>query len=495
MNGSGKGALLLAAGFAAAATAGPFAAGPFGTGPAPVPEARSPGGTEASAAGARDRGRVVIAGSDAGPFSSVSAALDAAAPGDTVRVGPGVYREQLRVERPVTLLGEGRPVVDAGGRGHVVEATAEITLRGFHLRNSGKRVDTEDAGVMVRDARAVVEDNRITDVLYGVYLKNAGGSRVRDNHIRGKDLPPPRRGDGIRLWYSSGTEILENRVDRTRDVVIYFSNELSIRGNVITDGRYGLHYMYSDHNEFRHNYFARNQVGAFIMYSADVGLRQNVFADSRGSSGMGIGLKDADRIVAEDNLIVQNESGIYFDNSPRAAGVTNHIRDNLFLYNGSGVRMLPSVTGNEFEGNSFVGNRRPVEVSGGMGEGQAAQNDWSGNHWSGYAGFDRDGDGIGDTPYRYARLTDDLLSRNDELRLFTRSPVMPVIEAVRRFFPLLAPEPVVVDSVPELRPRALRRWEGSPPVPVLEAWPGEARQGRSRDGPAVSAPARGEGAR
>jgi nitrous oxidase accessory protein len=439
---------------------------------------------------APDSGRVVIAGSDAGPFGSISAALDAAAAGDTVRVGPGLYREQLKVERPVTLVGRGRPVVDAGGRGHVVEASAGITIRGFHLRNSGKRVDTEHAGIMVRDARAAVEDNRITDVLYGVYLKNAGGSLVRDNHIRGKDLPPPRRGDGIRLWYSSDTRILDNRVDRTRDVVVYFSNGLSIRGNVITDGRYGLHYMYSDNNEFRHNYFARNQVGAFIMYSADVRLEQNVFADSRGSSGMGIGLKDADRIVAEDNLIVQNESGIYFDNSPRAAAVTNHIRDNLFLYNGSGVRMLPSVRGNDFEGNSFVGNRRPAEVSGGMGDAQAAQNDWSGNHWSSYSGFDRDGDGVGDTPFRYARLTDDLLSRHDALRLFTRSPVMPVIEAVRRFFPLLAPEPVVVDPVPRLEARALSRWERSPPVPVLRAFPGDPRG----NGPAPEVSVRDGGA-
>jgi len=211
------------------------------------------------------------------------------------------------------------------------------------------------------------------------------------------------------------------------------------------------------------------------MYSADVSLRQNVFADSRGSSGMGIGLKDADRILAEDNLIVQNESGIYLDNSPRAAAVTNHIRENLFLYNGSGVRMLPSVRGNDFQGNSFVGNQRPAEVSGGMGEAQAAQNDWSGNYWSGYSGFDRDGDRVGDTPFRYARLTDDLLSRHDALRLFTRSPVMPVIEAVRRFFPLLAPEPVVVDPVPELEPRALVRWERSPPVPVLRTFPGDPR--------------------
>ena len=405
------------------------------------------------------------------PFATVQAALDAASPGDTVRVGPGTYRERLRIERPVVVLGEGRPVLDAGGDGHVVEASASLVLRGFTLRATGTNPDREHAGVMVRGATAVVEDNLLEDVYYGVYLKNAPGSLVRGNRIVGKDLPPPRRGDGIRLWYSSDSRILENEVRRARDVVVYFCNRLSIRGNVITDGRYGLHYMYSDHNEFVNNYFARNQVGAFIMYSRDVRLRENVFAEARGASGMGLGLKDADDVVARDNLVVANQSGIYLDNAPRSAGSTNRFRDNLFLYNGSAVRMLPSVAGNDFRDNSFVGNGRPVEVSGGVGRDQAAQNDWRGNHWSGYAGFDRDGDGVGDTPFRYARLTDDLLSRHPELRLYGSSPVMPILEAVRRFFPLLEPEPVVVDSAPRLDAEALARWRTDPPVRPSGAGP------------------------
>lgn len=423
----------------------------------------------AAGAGAAQPGDVLRVGPE-GPFATIGAALEAAGAGDTVKVGPGVYRERLRVEAPVVLIGEGRPVVDAGGEGHVVEAEGGLEIRGFHLRASGTRTDAEHAGVMVRNGRAVVEDNVLTDVYYGVYLKNAAGSRIRGNRIEGKDLPTARRGDGIRLWHSSGTRVADNRVHRTRDVVVYFSDDLSIRGNVITAGRYGLHYMYSDHNEFRRNYFSGNQVGAFIMYSRDVSLRENVFAESRGSSGMGLGLKDADSISAVDNLFVGNRSGIYFDNAPRSTGVVNRIVDNVFLYNGSGVRMLPSVAGNEFEGNAFVGNDRPARVSGGMGSEQVLQNGWDGNYWSGYAGFDRDGDGVGDSPYRYARLTDDLLAEYPGLQFFERSPVMTVVEAVRRFFPLLEPEPVVVDSAPRLRSDALQRWRTSPPVSRPESF-------------------------
>lgn len=416
------------------------------------------------AAPAVESGATVLRVGAGEAFTSVGAALEAADPGDTIRVGPGVYRERLRVEEAVVLLGEGRPVLDGGGAGHVVEATAPLELHGFAVRGSGTSVDEEHAGVMVRGARAVVVDNHLEDVLYGVYLKQAPGSVVRGNRIRGKPLAPPRRGDGIRLWYSSGTRVEDNVVDRTRDVVVYFSNRLSVRGNRISNGRYGLHYMYSDDNEFEANVFTDNQVGAFVMYSRDVRLRDNVFAESEGASGMGLGLKDADDVVAEGNLFVANGSGAYLDNSPRARDAVVELLSNLFLYNGAALRLMPSVRDVRIEANSFVGNDRPAEVSGGIAEGQVAQNDWTGNYWSGYAGFDRDEDGVGDTPYVHARLTEDLLSRHPSLRLFAHSPVMPVVETLRRVFPLLEPEPVVVDSAPLLRAAALRRWERSPPV-------------------------------
>lgn len=399
-----------------------------------------------------------------GPISTVSAAVDSARPGDTVRVLPGRYRERVVIDRPVTMIGVDRPVIDAGGRGHVLEATAPVEVRGFELRATGTNPDEEHAGVMVRDARARIVDNVLEDVYYGVYLKNSQASVVRGNRITGKPLPPPRRGDGVRLWYSSETEIVDNTVTRTRDVVVFFSDQLSIRDNLIREGRYGLHYMYSDHNRFERNRFVGNQVGSFIMYSGDITLEDNLFAESGGASGLGLGLKDADSIRAVGNLFVENEAGVYLDNSPRGRDVRNRFARNVFFENDAGIRTLPSVTGNVFRDNDFVSNHRSVEVTGGVGEDQAARNDWRGNHWSDYAGFDRDGDGVGDTPYVYSKLSQEMMSDHPTLRLFSYSPVVPVVETVSRFFPFLKPTPLVVDSAPKLARNAFRRWEREPPV-------------------------------
>lgn len=398
----------------------------------------------------QDEPRLVV--SPRGPFTAVAAAIGAAGAGDTVYVEAGTYDGPLSIDRPLSIIGLGGPVIRGPGRGHIIEATAPVHIEGLVLRGSGDRMDTEDAGIMVRDGPARILDNELDDVLFGIYLKEAPGSEVRGNRVRGKPLPLSRRGDGIRLWQSPGSNITGNRVEKVRDVVIYFSDRLTVRDNIIADGRYGLHYMYSHDNVVSGNRFERNDVGAFIMYSRGLVLERNVFADSRGTSGIGLGLKDADDITARDNLLLGNGAGIHLDNSPSAMATPNRLDGNRLLLNDVGIRMLPSVRGNDISGNTFQGNLRPAEVAGGTRTGQAAQNRWAGNFWSAYAGFDENDDGRGDTPFVHARLADELLSRYPGLRLFEGSPALRLLDLLAHFFPLLEPVPVVSDPAPRLTP-------------------------------------------
>lgn len=417
-----------------------------------VPVALALTGTSGPAKGQEPPARAVLEVGRGRPFETIGAALQRSMDGDTIRIHGGVYRERLTVRTAVTLVGIGRPVVDGGGRGTVLTVEAPAAVRGLEIRASGADQSKEDAGILVREADGVrLVDNVLTDVLFGIYVKQSRGPVVRDNRIEGKDLPVPRRGDGIRLWYCAGGVVEGNHLRRTRDLVIWFTSGLEVRRNRVTHGRYGLHYMYSDHNVFEGNIFARNDVGAFLMYSKDIRLRDNRFERAAGASAMGIGLKDADDIVAEDNVIAGNKVGIFIDNSPSTVDGRNRFRRNLLAANGTGVQLLPNVRANEFADNAWIGNGTPVAVSGG---GDGLANDWRGNHWSDYAGFDEDGDGTGDTPFRHDRWADDLFARHPDLRLFAGSPAVASLDVLARLFPLLAPRPVVIDSAPALNPPA-----------------------------------------
>jgi nitrous oxidase accessory protein len=399
-----------------------------------------------------------------GQHRTIGQALAAAAPWDTLRIAPGVYHEHLVVRRPVVLLGERGATLDGDGRDVVLRIEAPAVVRGLLIRNSGSVQSLEHGGILAVNAPGlVVEDNRIEDVLFGVYVKQSDGVVIRRTVIVGKSIVTPLRGDGIHLWYSHGGILEDNRVFRTRDVVIWFSDGTTVRRNHVADGRYGLHYMYSDHNVFEQNTFIGNQVGAFIMYSADLTFRHNVFAGARGATGRGLGFKDADRIVAEGNTLVGNAVGISIDNSPQSVGVENLFRHNLIAYNDVAVALLPSVRANVFAENDFVDNVQPVSISGG---GTALGNRWTRNHWSEYAGFDENGDGIGDSPFLFERLSDDLLARREELQVLNLSPALAVLNTLSRVFPLLAPQPLVVDSTPRVRPatrRAAQRGDAASP--------------------------------
>ena len=119
----------------------------------------------------------------------LEAALATAEPGAIITVPAGIYAGPLLIEKPVVLIGEGYPVIDGGGKGDVITIKApNVTIRGFVVRNSGDSLDHEHAGITGLAAQATIEENRLEDVLFGIYLKNAPNSVVRNNLVLSKAL-------------------------------------------------------------------------------------------------------------------------------------------------------------------------------------------------------------------------------------------------------------------------------------------------------------------
>jgi len=399
---------------------------------------------------------------------SLQAMIDAAAPGDTVIVPAGTWTAPILIDKPLTLEGQAWPVIQGDGSGDVLRIQSpDVTVRGFVVRGSGISLDREDAGIRAMGANTVIESNRIEDALFGIYLEQAADSVVRGNTIDGMDLPISRRGDGLKIFYSPRTLIEGNVMRDTRDALLWYSPYSIVRGNDFATGRYGLHMMQSDHHLIEENVFRDNSVGVYIMYGTGFELRRNLLAGNRGPSGYGVGLKEASDVLLEGNRIVNNRAGVYSDASPLQPETTVTYRNNLFAYNEIGLEMLPNTQRNRFQDNILLDNGEQVNVYGG---GDLTHNDWAvdgrGNYWSDYAGFDANGDAIGDLPYASKSLFDNLAGAQPELRLFHLSPASDALDLAAKAFPIFAPQPRMSDPAPLMQPPALPATPGLTPPPT-----------------------------
>lgn len=381
----------------------------------------------------------------------LQALIDAAPEGTTLALEPGVYAGNVTVAKSLTIEGSPSAIVDAGGAGSAFDIAApNVVLRGLTIRNTGNSLDRENAGVSARKAPGLVVENcTFEEVLFGVFARQSPGSTIRNNVIGGMDLEPGRRGDAIRVWETSNTLIAGNIVDGGRDSVMWYSDGLIVDHNVFTNGRYGLHFMYSHDATITNNVLEGNSVGGFLMYSKNLTFTGNFVGGNFGPSGYGLGMKEVDGALVADNQFVGNRIGIYFDYTPISHDIVQRFTGNLIAYNEVGLMFLPNVERNEFSGNAFVENREQVGItSGGEFSGNAWTIDGVGNHWDDFGGYDADGDGIGDIPYKLDDLYSALTDTHPEITFFADTPAARAVDMAARIFPSLRPRPKVVDEAP-----------------------------------------------
>ena len=447
---------ILSAGLFGAGTAGLLSLGLIFTAPLPRPHwFRRRRVTTAAALASAGLALGMGAGPAHGGEHSIADAIARAKDGDSVVVAAGIHREHLTINKRITLRGEPGAILDGENQGTVVRIEASgVELRGLTIRRSGDNYNLEDAGIRIQHAASVrLSDLRIEDVLFGVFAVQADGCVLERSTVVGKDVPDVRRGDAIRLWYSANCRITANHVERSRDVVIWYSSGTVVEDNVVRNGRYGLHYMYSDHNRFRGNVFEDNQVGAAIMNSRDIELTHNSFSFSNGPSAYGLLVKDADDVFITDNRFVGNATALFFDGAPQARDSRVDVRANLIARNDVGVALQPRSRGLRIWENAFIGNHADVRM---VGTGAVDGNAWAvggrGNYWSDAVVYDRNGDGVSDLPYRVESTYEVLADRYPPLSFFDGTPAADAIDLGARLFPMFAPRPKLTDPAPLVHP-------------------------------------------
>ena len=387
--------------------------------------------------------------------------VDVTPTGGLLRIPAGTYAGPVVIDRPMTIDGEGKVTLDGADHGTVLSIkTDNAILRNLRIIRSGTSHDRIDSGILVEGNHNRIESNQVEDVLFGITLQRANDNLVANNTIRSKPWDIADRGDGLRLWYSTRNRIERNDIAQIRDVTISNSPHNRYIGNRIRDSRRAMNFLFSHRSLVEDNELSRNSTGLTILNSDGIVIRRNHIAHAMDASGVGIALKESSAALVHDNDIIHYAVGILADSPQhsinRIAIIGNRISHNITGINFYGERGGHLVYFNRFEHNLWQATVGGDERNDG--------NLWHGNYWDNYEGFDRDNDGVGDTPYEIWAYADRIWMDTPMARFFRNSPVLELLDFLERLAPFSTPSLILRDSAPVLA-TALPRSRQALPLP------------------------------
>lgn len=186
------------------------------------------------------------------PEQSIQSAIDEADEGDVVLVQTGVYRENLEVDKQLTLKGYDsggeKPEIDAGGNRNGITLNADnVTVQGLCVTNA--RI-----GIEVVSSNNKIIGNEIRDSWTGIAIISSNGNVLKNNLAS----------DGWRGIYlkdSSDNAIIGNvvRDNKWSGFVFESSNNNLAKENQIRSNYRGFELINSDKNTFSDNILAENR--------------------------------------------------------------------------------------------------------------------------------------------------------------------------------------------------------------------------------------------
>jgi parallel beta-helix repeat protein len=284
-----------------------------------------------------------------GDFVSVRAAIEAAEPGDRIRVRPGLYQESLVVDKPLEIIGDG-PVEDIEIRGHdshVLEFRASIgRVANLTLRQAEAdqprgvvvyqgRLDLEGCDISSKGGTCVwvldgadprLRHNKIHDGKYvGVQVYEGGLGTLEDNEICGNGYT------GVEIKKGGDPVLRRNQIHGNKHSGVYVhddglgtleDNEISGNGNA------GVAIKEGGNPMLRRNQIHENKHSGVYVHDNGLGTLED--NDIAGNATVGLEIRNGGNPTVRENRITRNAyQGVWVHDGGKGVVEDNDLTGNM----------------------------------------------------------------------------------------------------------------------------------------------------------------------
>lgn len=376
---------------------------------------------------------------------SLKKAVEIAKAGDEIVLKKGFYKESnIVIIKPLTIRGENNPIIDGGGLNYIFQIKADsVTLSGLSLQNVHTSYSQDLAAIYIsRSKYFTIINNFISNMFFGILVEKSHHGEVANNTLSSNGTQEYNSGNGIHLWHCDNVAIHGNNIVGMRDGIYFeFVTKSKVYNNQSSKNlRYGLHFMFSNENEYYDNTFTNNGAGVAVMFSKYVKIYRNKFVKNWGTAAYGVLLKEIYDAEITDNVFDENTIGINTEGCTRI----NYL-NNLFIRNGWAVKVTGACYANKFKNNNFISNAFNLSYSGRMND-----SDFNSNFWDDYTGYDLNKDGVGDVAYRPVKLFSYIVNKTPETIVLLRSLFVDMINFSEKVSPVFTPDDLL-DNTPLMK--------------------------------------------
>jgi len=369
------------------------------------------------------------------PIKTIKDGIKQAKPHQKVTVKSGVYKEHLIIiDKPITLFTNEKATIDGENIDNIIQVFADsVTIDGFKIIHVGSSHTTDYSAIRVDKAsNFLIQNLELREIFFGIMLAKSKHGTIRNVKVFGDAVQQHNSGNAIHLWHSNHVLIDNNTLIQSRDgIYLEFSDDCIISNNVSKENiRYGLHFMFSNRDEYRNNTFENNGAGVAVMFSKKITMIDNRFRYNWGSASYGLLLKEINDAEIIGNTFEKNTVGINVEGSNRI-----NYKNNEFKSNGWAIKVNGACYNNIFKHNNFLYNSFDVSYNSKMNN-----NKFDENFWSGYTGYDLDKNGFGDIPYRPVKLFSYVVNRTPNTIILMRSLFVDLIDFSESVSPAFTPD-------------------------------------------------------